>query len=147
MVQPKQKCPDLIWILPASPLMHSLFQDPTRSHTASIWCVSLYSLVCACFCLSVLFEIFFSFEESWSSILHNVLQSAFEDFLGGTLVKNLPASAGDVRDTGSVPGLGRSPEVGNGNPLQYSCLEKSMDRGDWRATVHGVTKSQIRLSN
>ena len=56
--------------------------------------------------------------------------------------KNLPANAGDVRDMGSVPGLGRSPGGGNGNPLQYSCLENSMDRGDWRATVHGVAKSQ-----
>ena len=126
--------------------MHSLFQDPTRSHTASIWCVSLYSLVCACFCLSVLFEIFFSFEESWSSILHNVLQSAFEDFLGGTLVKNLPASAGDVRDTGSIPGLGRSPGEGHDNPLQYSCLENSMDRRSWGAIVYGIKKSWTRLS-
>ena len=71
----------------------------------------------------MLFEIFFSFEESWSSILHNVLQSAFEDFLGGTLVKNLPASAGDVRDMGSVLGSGRSPEEGHSNLLQYSCWE------------------------
>ena len=47
---------------------------------------------------------------------------------------------------GSIPGLRRSPGEGNGNPLQYSCLENSMDRGDWWTTVHGVTKSQIRLS-
>ena len=56
-----------------------------------------------------------------------------------TMVKNLPASAGDTRDSGLIPGLGKSPEVGNGNLLQYSCLEKSLDRGDWQATVHGVT--------
>ena len=62
------------------------------------------------------------------------------------VVKNLPANAGDARDTGSIPGSGRSPRVGNGNPLQYSCLENSMDRGAWRATIHGVTKSQTRLS-
>ena len=48
---------------------------------------------------------------------------------------------GDIRDVGSIPGLGRSPEEGNDNPLQYSCLENPMDRGAWRATVHGVTKS------
>ena len=48
----------------------------------------------------------------------------------------------NVGDPGSVPGLGRSPGEGNGNPLQYSCLENSMDQGDWQATVHGVTKSQ-----
>ena len=58
------------------------------------------------------------------------------------VVKNLPASAGDARDAGSIPGWGRSPGEGNGSPLQNSCLENPMDRGAWRATVHGVTKSQ-----
>ena len=58
------------------------------------------------------------------------------------VVKNLPTNAGDVRDVGSVPGLGRSPGEGNGNPLQYSCLENPMDRGGWQAMVHGATKSQ-----
>ena len=57
------------------------------------------------------------------------------------MVKKLPANAGDVRDTGSIPGLGRSPGEGHGNPLQYSCLENPMDRGGWWATVHGVIKS------
>ena len=58
------------------------------------------------------------------------------------VVKNPPAKAGDIRDTGSVPGLGRSPGGRHGNPLQYSCLENFMDRGVWQATVHGVPKSQ-----
>ena len=57
-------------------------------------------------------------------------------------VKNLPANAADIRDVGSIPGLGRSPRGGNGNPLQYSCLENPMDRGAWEATVHGVAKSR-----
>ena len=57
----------------------------------------------------------------------------------GSVVKNLPASAGDA---GSIPGLGRSPGEGNGNPLQYSCLENPMERGAWRGAVHGVPKSQ-----
>ena len=61
-------------------------------------------------------------------------------------VKNPPANAGDGRDTGSIPELGRSPGAEDGNPLQYSRLENSMDRGSWRATVHGVAKSQTRLS-
>ena len=61
------------------------------------------------------------------------------------MVKNLPASAGDIRDMGSIPGLGRSPGEGNGNPLQYSYLENPMDRGSWQATIHGVTKSWTRL--
>ena len=54
------------------------------------------------------------------------------------VVKNPPASTGDIRDVGSIPGLGRSPGEGNGTPLQYSCLENPMDRGAWWATVHGV---------
>jgi len=58
------------------------------------------------------------------------------------VVKNLPPSAGDLRDTGSIPGWGRSPGEGNDNPLQYSCLEDPMDREAWWATVHRVTKSQ-----
>ena len=63
-------------------------------------------------------------------------------FPGGKVVKNPPANAGGTRDMGSIPGLGRSPGEGNGNPLQYSCLENSMGRGAWRAAIHGVTKSQ-----
>ena len=61
------------------------------------------------------------------------------------VVKNPPANAGDVRDASSIPGLGRSPGEGHGNPLQYSCLENPMDRGAWWDTVHGVAKSQTRL--
>ena len=56
------------------------------------------------------------------------------------MVKNLPANAADMRDVGPIPGLERCPEEGNGNPLQYSCLGNPMDRGAWRATVHGVTE-------
>ena len=56
------------------------------------------------------------------------------------LLKNPPANAGDIRHVGSIPGLGRSPGGENGNPLQYFCLENSMDRGAWWATVHGVTR-------
>ena len=61
-------------------------------------------------------------------------------FPGGSVVKNVPAVAGGTGDTGSIPGWGRSPEVGHGNPLQCSCLENPMDRGAWWATVHGVAK-------
>ena len=56
-------------------------------------------------------------------------------------------SVSNVGDLGSIPGSRRSPGKGNENPLQYSCLENSMDRGDWRATVHGVTKSRKQLSH
>ena len=58
------------------------------------------------------------------------------------VVKDLPANAGDAGDKGSVPGLGRSSGVGNGNPFQYSCLENFMARGAWQATVHGAPKSR-----
>ena len=66
-------------------------------------------------------------------------------FPGGSVVKNLPAKAGDVRDPGLIPGLGRSPGGGHGNPLQYSCLGNFMDSRAWQAIVHGVTKSRTRL--
>ena len=62
-------------------------------------------------------------------------------FPGGSVVKNLPANAGDARDMGSIPGLGRSSAGGNGTPLQYSCLGNPTDRGAWWAIVHGVAKS------
>ena len=58
------------------------------------------------------------------------------------VVKDLYADAGDMRDAGSVPGVGRSPGGGYGNPLQYFCPENPTDRGTWRVTVHGVTKSR-----
>ena len=57
------------------------------------------------------------------------------------LVKNVPAKVGDVRGVGGIPGLGRSPEGGHGNPLQCSCLKNPMDGGAWQATVHGVAES------
>ena len=56
------------------------------------------------------------------------------------LVKNPPANSGDIRDMGLIPGSGRSPGGGHGDPLQYFCLENPMDRGAWQDTVHGVTK-------
>ena len=65
-------------------------------------------------------------------------------FPAGSVAHNPPASAGDA---GLIPGSGRSPGEGDGNPLQYSCLENPMGRGAWWATVHGVTKSQTQLNN
>ena len=62
------------------------------------------------------------------------------------VIKNLPASAADLRDMGSIPGWGRSPGEGNGNPLQYSCLGNPMDIGAWQTTVLGITKNQTGLS-
>ena len=67
------------------------------------------------------------------------------DFSGSSVGKGSTHNAGDVRDLGLIPELGRSPGEGNGNPIQYSCLGNSMDRGAWWATLHGVTKSQTGL--
>ena len=74
---------------------------------------------------------------------YTVPLDAFQSFPGGSDGKESACNAGDLS---SVPGLGRSPGEGNGNLLQYSCLENSMDRGAWWATVHGVVKSWISLS-
>ena len=79
--------------------------------------------------------------------LQRVLLSLFikmEGFPGGTVVKNLHANAGDA---GTIPGSGKSHGVGNGNPLQYSCLDNPTDREAWWATVHEVAKSSTRLSD
>ena len=67
-------------------------------------------------------------------------------FPGGAVVKNPPANAGDIRGADLIPGSERSPGVGNCNPIQYSCLENSMDRGTWGATVHEIAKSRTQLS-
>ena len=64
---------------------------------------------------------------------------------GGIVVKNLPANSGDVRDVGSIPGLGRSTGGGHGYSLQYSCLENSLDKLAWQAIVHGFANSRPRL--
>ena len=70
----------------------------------------------------------------------------FVGFPDGSVVKNPLINAGGTEGTGSIPGPGRSPRGGKGNPLQYSCLENPMDREVWQATVHGVAKSQTQLS-
>ena len=70
--------------------------------------------------------------------------NSWEGFPGGSVVKNLPDNAGDM---GLIPGSGRTPRKGNGNPLYYSCLGNPMDRGAWSAPVHGVAKSWIQHSN
>ena len=76
-------------------------------------------------------------QDTVNHLLHS-LYCIFESFPGGSVVKYLAASAGDVD---SISELGRSPGEGNGNPLQYSCLGNPMDRGTWRATVHGIAES------
>ena len=88
------------------------------------------------------------------AIVHRVAQNqtqlsthvfTYADFPVALVVKNLPANAGDIREASSIPGLVRSSGRGHSNPLQYSCLENSMDRGAWQATVHGVAKSWTLL--
>ena len=89
-----------------------------------------------------------SLQSSWGLIpiyeqcyTHNI--PIYEAYTTG---KEPPTNAGDARDAGPIPGSGSSPGIGKGNPLQCSCVENSMDREAWRGTVHGVKKSQTRLS-
>ena len=85
----------------------------------------------------------------WMNLDEIILNDSIYDQIGPfqvvLVVKNLPANVEVIGDTGSMPGLGRSPGGGHGNPLQYSCLENPMDRGAWRATVHRAAKSWTRL--
>ena len=76
-----------------------------------------------------------------TTLVCDFFTGAVHGFPGGSVVKNLPTSARDSGDQSSIPGLGKSPRGGNGNPLSYSCLENSMDKEAWWATVRGVTKS------
>ena len=89
----------------------------------------------------------------WTAVPNWKLASGHPPFLGtwaclasqvALVVKNMPASAADVRDMGLISGLGRSPGEGQHNPLQYPCLENPVDRGAWWATVHSIAKSQTR---
>ena len=80
---------------------------------------------------------------SWHVSSISSLHISLVGFWGGSVVKNLPAKAEGARDVGLIPGSGRSPVGGNGNPLEYSCLENPMDRGAWQATVHRVTESDM----
>ena len=93
-------------------------------------------------------ELLFISLDSLTYVIFHSLSKLIEDqgFPGGSVVKNLPASARD-RDAGSIPGLGRSPGGGNGNPLQCSCLENPTDRGAWRAPVCRVAKTQTEQTH
>ena len=86
-----------------------------------------------------------SFSWGWEDILYIQINLAtckgiYVGFPGATVVKNLPADAGDTRDMALIPGSGRSPGEENGNPLQYSCLGNPTHRGAWQAAVHGVSQ-------
>ena len=81
------------------------------------------------------------------NIVNKVITNVVFRFPGGSDGKVSVCNAGDTGGVGSIPGSGRSPGEGNGNPLQYSCLENPMDSGAWWATVHGVEKSRTRLSD
>ena len=83
-------------------------------------------------------------EHRWKQVLFTSTTDVGASQMG-LVVKNLPVNAGEIRDVGSIPGLGRSPGGGHGNPLQYSCLENPMDRRIWQGTVHRVQKSQTQL--
>ena len=84
---------------------------------------------------------------SWQKLSRLIQLIPLFRLLDGRVVKNLPANARDAKHAGSIPGPGRSPGGGTGNLLQYSCLGNPMDTGAWLAIIHGVAKSQTRLSD
>ena len=89
------------------------------------------------------------FSDHWPGVVHldyTASSISHKGFPVGSVVKNLPENAGYARDMSLIPRLGRCPREGNGNPLQYSCLENSVNRRAWQATVHGITKSWTWLS-
>ena len=86
-----------------------------------------------------------NWEKLFAKYMSNIPDSIIWDSRVVVMVKNLPANAGDVKDAGLIPGLGRSPGGGHGNPFHYSCLENPMDRGASKATVHRVTQSWTLL--
>ena len=97
----------------------------------------MYTYMCVCVCVYIYIYSFSCSFPLW-------FITGYLGFPGGSDVKESAHNAGDP---GLIPGSGRSPGEGNGNPLQYSCLENSMDRGAWWAIVHGITKSQAQLSD
>ena len=107
----------------------------------------MYACVCVCVCVCV--SSVSTYEQGIVSTIYKhlieiLLHLRVTDFPGGSDGK---ASVYNAGDPGSRPGLGRFPGEGNGNPLQYYCLENPMDRGAWQAAVYGVAKSQTRLSD
>ena len=108
-----------------------------------------------CFILAIITNATMNIHVQYSFLHGHVFSILWNIFLGTELLGHMGFPGGSdgkesaciVRDLGLIPGLGRFPGEGNGNPLQYSCLENPMDGGAWRATVHGVAKSWTQLSN
>ena len=110
---------------------------------------TLWWLYSACFAMDSFYYAWLHHQanaNTFSSLSINTLINEHWASQVALVVKNPPANSRDARDMGSIPGLGRCPGGGNGNPLLYACLENSMDRGAWWATVHGAPKTQTRLS-
>ena len=108
-----------------------------------------------CFILAIITNAIMNIHVQYSFLCGHVFSIRWNIFLGTELLGHMGFPGGSdgkesaciVRDLGLIPGLGRSPGEGNGNPLQYSCLENPMDGGTWQGTVHGVAKSWTQLSN
>ena len=117
--------------------------------TKAKWSFLSLILIIPLFDLKVFYVFLLLFQQSWNSFRGLYFSIwALSSWASQVLlvVKSLPANAGEVRGSGSIPGLGRSPGEGNGNPLQYSCLGNPMARGAWWAIVHEVVKSWMHLS-
>ena len=120
-------------LVQAMPPPRSFLWNMTALTTHSHVCARVWTCACVCTCI-----------KSTHTKLHFITYHHHSQV--AQLVKNLPANARDVRDSSSIPGSGRFPGEGNGNPLQYSCLKNPMERGAWQATVHGVTESWTWLN-
>ena len=124
--------------------LKSLLQHHS-SKTSILWCSTFFMVQLAHLYMTAGKTIaltIWTFVSKVMALLFNMLSSFVGASQVALVVNKQPANAGDVTHVGSIPGSGRSPGVGNGNPLQYSWLENSIDRGAWWATVHRVTKSQ-----
>ena len=121
-------------IVPLYPKISKVDQNP--SVHSSIFCFTSVVILTSVACITTL-EYYKEGQDSPCA------KMGLPRWLSG---KNPPANAGDARDMGSIPGLGKSPGVGNGCPPQYSCLENSVDRGAWQATAHAAAASQTQLS-
>ena len=126
-------------------IFHFLFN--VVNFASGIWCLSLvyiskYFIFLMCYECSSLSMVTFLVSKF---VLYDIIEAGYCSYECMAylfpVVNNTPASAGDARNAGSIPGWGRSSGVGNGNPLQYPCLENTMNREAWKATVHGLAKS------
>ena len=144
---------NLLWIVLNSTIRYLHYFNHFQEHsTCTSWqmqltCVSVHDARDPLYWAGSRYDHFCDPSTAEALIKMNACKCTWRTFQVALVVKKLLANTGDTRDTDSIPGLGRFPGRGHGNPLQYFCLENPMDRGVWWAILHGVAKSQTRLSD